>query len=183
MAEIMIIRHSLAKANEQGILMGAKLDSPLSEKGQELAKQKGKSLKAKNYTPNRVYVSGLARTRQTAEIILDVLGVSVPVIELTGLNERDFGIYDNKPYKFVLDAFEKEGDNPETVEKVDVFVQRVMEAFEQIKREAKGRTQVVTHSNPEMVMQTAVENPANLQHFWELGDPAYCEGFEYKHAD
>jgi hypothetical protein len=27
-------------------------------------------------------------------------------------------------------------------------------------------------------MQTAAFNPENLDRFWVLGDPAYCEGFE-----
>lgn len=177
MARLMVIRHSLAKANEQGILMGAKLDSPLSDNGRDVARKKGEALKAEGFVPDKVYTSKLARAKQTAEIILATINVSVPIVELPSLNERDFGMYDGKPYKFVLDAFEKEGDNPETIEPVEAFVGRVLEGYEQIKRKTTGTTLVVTHSNPEMVIQTAALNPDNVQKFWELGDPAYCEGF------
>jgi broad specificity phosphatase PhoE len=160
--------------------MGAKLDSPLSEKGIELAKQKGIALRAEGFRPNRVYTSSLLRAKQTARIILDEIGVDARVIELSDLNERDFGKHEGKPYKSVLDAFEKEGANPATVETVDIFVQRVLRAFEHIKDETTGTTLIVTHSNPEMVLQTAIENPDNILKFWELGDPHYCEGFAYE---
>ena len=180
MAQLIVLRHSLAEANEQGILMGAKLDSPLSEKGQEIARQKGKALRAEKFAPDRVYTSQLQRAKQTAEIIVNELGAQPMVIELEGLNERDFGIYDGKPYKYVLEALEKEGDNPETVEPADVFIRRVTAALDIIKNETTGTTLVITHSNPAMVMQTALFNPDNLQRFWELGDPPYCGGFTYE---
>ena len=157
--------------------MGSKLDSPLSEKGRALAAQKGESLKAEGFVPSKVYASKLMRAKQTADIILATLGVSVPVVELASLNERDFGKYDGKPYKHVLKAFDEEGANPETIESVDAFVSRVLEGYEYIKHEMNGATLVVTHSNPEMVMQAAALSPSNLQKFWELGDPPYCEGF------
>ena len=177
MPRLTVIRHSLAKANEQGILMGATLDSPLSEKGISVAAQKGKALRAEGFTPDKVFTSKLTRARQTAEIILTTLGLSIPIIELESLNERDFGKYDGQPYKYVIEAFEKEGDNPETIEPVDAFVNRVSAAYEQIKKETTGTTLVVTHSNPEMLMQTLALDPDNLDKFWELGDPAHCEGF------
>jgi broad specificity phosphatase PhoE len=180
MPKLMVIRHSLAEANEQGILMGTKLDSPLSEMGKHVALQKGEALKAEKFFPDKVFTSKLARAKQTAEIILTTLGISVPIIELVSLNERDFGKYDGKPYKYVLEAFKKEGDNPETVEPNKAFVSRVLEGYEQIRRGTTGTTLVVTHSNPEIVMQNAALNPDYLEKYWELGDPAYCEGFTYE---
>ena len=179
MANLTVLRHSLAIANEQGILMGTKLDSPLSENGIALARAKGAKLKAEAFVPDRVYTSKLKRAKETAEIILDVLGVSIEIIELESLNERDFGEHDGKPYKSVLDAFEKYGENPPTIEPVQPFIDRVSAALDQIKNDTTGTTLVVTHSNPVMVMQTAIYNPDNLLNFWELGDPANCEGFTY----
>lgn len=158
--------------------MGSKLDSPLSEKGRQIAAKKGDALKQAGFSPDKVYTSKLKRARETAEIILSSLGATPTITELESLNERDFGRYDGQPYKYVLDAFEREGENPETIETVDNFVRRVVAAYEDIKQSTTGTTLVVTHSNPEMVMQTAAFNPDKLQRFWELGDPAYCEGFE-----
>lgn len=180
MPQIMVIRHSLAQANEEGILMGSKLDSPLSEKGKDMARQKGQSLLAKGFSPSKVFTSQLLRTKQTAEVILKELNLSVDIIEIAELNERDFGEHDGKPYQSVLDAFDKYGDNPPTIEPVNKFVSRVIKAWERIKEETAGSSLLVTHSNPEMVLQTAVFNPDKLQKFWELGDPSYCEGFVYK---
>ena len=180
MPSITVIRHSLAQANEQGVLMGAKLNSPLSEKGIELAKSKGMAFKNEGFAPDRVYTSQLLRAKQTADTILDTLGLTPPLVELADLNERDFGIHDGQPYKSVLDAFEKYGDNPPTIETVSAFVARVSQAWEQIKNETDGVTLVVTHSNPEMVLQCLAFYPDRVERFWELGDPAYCEGFIYE---
>jgi len=179
MPSLTVIRHSLALANEQGILMGAKLDSPLSKKGIEVARAKGAALKAEGFLPDKVYTSKLARAKQTAEIILEELGAEVMIAELAALNERDFGEHDGKPYQSVLTAFDTYGDNPPTIEPVEHFVRRVVSAFEEIKSNTTGTTLVVTHSNPVMVMQRAIFDPESLRKFWELGDPAYCEGFVY----
>ena len=179
MPTLSVIRHSMAQANEQGILMGAKFDSPLSLKGIEIAKAKGEYFKKNGFKPDRIFTSKLTRAKQTAEIILNELGIATEIVELEDLNERDFGQYDGKPYNFVLDAFAAHGENPPTIETIEHFVSRVMKAFEYIKQETIGTTLAVTHSNPEMVMQTAVFRPGNIQRFWELGDPAYCEGFDF----
>ena len=153
MSELAVIRHSLAKANEDGILMGAKLNSPLSNNGIGLAQQKGESLKARGFRPNKVITSNLDRAEQTAAIILEVLGLSLEIIKMPELNERDFGIHDGKPYASVIEAFDK------------------------IKTEMTGTTLVVTHSNPVLVMQAAVFDPEKINKFWQLGDPHHCDGF------
>lgn len=180
MATLMVIRHSIATANEQGLLMGSKLDSPLSEKGIALAKECGQQLKAQLFLPDRIYTSSLARAKQTAGIILDELGMTKEIIELTSLNERDFGEHDGKPYTFVLEAFEKYGDNPPTVEPVKPFIARVLGGLNQIREETTGNALVITHSNPVMVMQAALFSPNMLDQFWKLDDPAYCQGFLYE---
>lgn len=180
MPELMVIRHSRALANEKGILMGSKLDSPLSENGINLAKVKGRELLDQAYTPDRIFTSKLKRAIQTAEIILQELDVKTEIIQLENLNERDFGKYDNRPYKFVLEAFAKHGDNPPTIEQVIPFEKRVLSALERLKQESTGHTLVITHSNPVLVMQKAIFDPDNLGKFWEQGDPAYCEGFTYE---
>lgn len=180
MPTLLFVRHSKALANEQGILMGAKLDSPLSSKGILLAKEKAQLLRKQGFAPAKVYTSRLKRAIQTAQIFVEELGVDVEIAQLTELNERDFGIHDGKPYESVLAAFAKYGDNPPTIEPVTAFIDRVLKALEQIKHEASGPTLIVTHSNPLMVLQTALLYPQWLQRFWELGDPEYCEGFSYE---
>lgn len=158
-----------------------KMNSELSDNGVAIAHAKGVKLREASFAPDKVYCSELKRARQTAEIILEELGLNLVITPLAALNERDFGQYAGKPYRFVLEAFEKYPDpvGPPTVEPVDIFINRVLQGFEQIKRETTGTTLVVSHSSPIMVMQTAAFKPDNLQRFWELGDPEYCEGFQY----
>lgn len=159
--------------------MGAKLDSPLSAAGIALAHAKGAALKAAGYTPTKVYSSQLLRAKQTLAIILEELGITLAAVELADLNERDFGVYDGKPYKYVLEALEKYGDTPPTFEPTEAFTQRVCRALDEIKQATDGTTLVVSHSNPVMVMQTVLEEPDRLAEFWYRGDPPYCEGFEH----
>lgn len=183
MPEMLVLRHAKAKANEQGILMGSslKMNSDLSKAGVSMAHAKGVKLRKASFRPDRVYYSELARAKQTAEIILQELGIAIDITPLAALNERDFGKYDGKPYKFVLEAFDKYPVDPPTVEPVNKFIARVLDGFNRIKSAASGTTLVVTHSNPVMVMQTAAFNPDMLERFWELGDPEYCEGFTYQY--
>lgn len=161
--------------------MGAKFESDLSPQGEEIAHAKGVQLKDSGFYPERVYTSQLRRTKQTADIILKVLGIEVEPINLTDLNERDFGDHDGKPYSSVIEAFNMYGENPPSIENVSTFVQRVTTAWDQILAESPGvDTLVITHSNPEMVLECLATKKEQLERFWELGDPAYCEGFEYQ---
>jgi broad specificity phosphatase PhoE len=159
--------------------MGSRLNSPLSEKGVELARAKALALKTDGYIPEKVYVSQLLRTRQTAETILDTLGLDIEIVELEGLNERDFGDYDGLPLQELLDGFEKHGPNPPTVETVEHFVERVVKTLEQIKHEPGSLILVVTHSNTLNVMKSALFNPKTLYTYWETDTPDYCEGLTY----
>lgn len=180
--KILILRHAPADANIKGVLMGSSLafNSPLSAEGQTIAAQKGKSLMTNSFSPGLIYASKLARARQTAEILLEELGSSVSIIEDERFNERGFGEHEGRPYSSVIEAFDKYGENPPTVEDTDEFVRRVIEAFEEVRDRTLDTTLIVTHSNPVMVIQMYAQNPANIRRFWELGDPNYCEGFLYE---
>jgi len=180
MAKLVVLRHSRAVANEQHILMGRKLDSPLSEGGIALAHKKGKALRAQSFKPDKVYTSQLRRAVQTAQILLAEIGSDTEIIQLADLNERDFGQYDGRPYAAVLNAFATFGDNPPTIEPVTAFITRVSRVLARLKR-STGTTLVITHSNPAMVMQAALFHPKKLQRFWDIGDPQYCEGFIYEY--
>lgn len=176
---ITVLRHSLTVANEQGLLMGGRLNSPLSEKGINLAHTKALSLKNSGFLPEKVYTSKLLRTKQTAETILQEIGSHIEIIELEELNERDFGDYDGKPLQELLSGFDKYGPNPPTVETVDHFIRRVVRCLEQIKNETQKTTLVVAHNNTVNVMKTALFDHKNLDRYWEIGDSEYCEGFTY----
>jgi broad specificity phosphatase PhoE len=179
MSHLSVIRHSLTIANEQGLLMGSVLNSPLSEKGRALARAKGLTLKASGYIPDKVYTSKLLRTKQTAEIILNTLGSDIQPVELEWLIERDFGKYDGRPLQELLDGFDEYGPNPPTIETVEHFVERIRRGLERIKQESNSFTLIVTHSNTINVMKAVLFNPKNVQRYWETDNPEYCEGFDH----
>lgn len=179
MPQLNVIRHSLTIANEQGLLMGSILNSPLSEKGMALSRTKGLSLKASGYTPSKVYTSKLIRTKQTAETILDAIGSDISPVEQEWLNERDFGKYDGRPLQELLDGFDKYGPNPPTVETVEHFVERITKGLEHVQKESNGFTLIVTHSNVINVMKAILYNPGNVHKYWESDNPEYCEGFSH----
>jgi 2,3-bisphosphoglycerate-dependent phosphoglycerate mutase len=65
------------------------VDVPLTDKGREEARRAGERLRG---VPFQVaYTSVLTRAQETLRIILDTLGVEVPVIRDQALNERHYG--------------------------------------------------------------------------------------------
>jgi broad specificity phosphatase PhoE len=179
MPQLTIMRHSLTVANEQGLLMGSVLNSPLSQKGIDLARAKGLAMKKSGYKPDKVFSSQLIRTKETAEAILETLGIDLEVSELEWLNERDFGKYDGRPLQELLNGFDEHGPNPPTVETVDHFVDRIVRGLEELKKNTSQNILIVTHSNTINVMKAALLNPDKLSRFWETAIPEYCEGFTY----
>jgi broad specificity phosphatase PhoE len=174
-----IIRHSTTIANQNGLLIGSKTNSPLSQDGVAIAQTKAISLKSGGFVPKRVYTSQLSRTLETAQTILEELDLEIEIIQLEGLNERDFGKYDGSLIQEVLDAFDTYGPNPPTFETVDHFVDRISKCFEQIKNESNVNTLIVTHSNAVNVLKAALYEPELLHKYWLQDTPKYCEGFTY----
>lgn len=67
-------------------------DTPLTKPGVEVAEQLGRGLKDVNFIA--AYSSDLGRARQTARIVLDSKGQSLPVNEMEALRETCFGEYE-----------------------------------------------------------------------------------------
>ncbi|SUB83494.1 Alpha-ribazole phosphatase [Pragia fontium] len=68
-------------------------DTPLTQAGIDVAQQLGRGLKGTPFIA--VYSSDLGRARQTARVILNAQGDTTnPVIEMPGLRESCFGIYE-----------------------------------------------------------------------------------------
>ena len=88
--ELYFIRHGKTAGNTEGRYIGI-TDQPLCEAGrlELLALWEGKRRAARP-----VYVSGLLRTRETAELLFP----GCPVRVRTGFNEMDFGAFENKNY-------------------------------------------------------------------------------------
>ncbi len=104
--KIYLIRHGITEYNEQHRYLG-RSDIPLSVNGREALTSVGKPLPDGNF---KVYVSGLKRTRQTAEILFP----QAEIVVNRGLDEMDFGIFEGHNY-------EEMQDNPEYQKWVDSY--------------------------------------------------------------
>ena len=95
--EIYLIRHGKTKGNGEGRYIGS-TDEPLSELGRrELTETlwKGGYGRAGLKKPQAVYVSGLLRTGETAGLLFP----GEPLTVREGLNECDFGAFENRNYE------------------------------------------------------------------------------------
>ncbi|MDN4643904.1 2,3-bisphosphoglycerate-dependent phosphoglycerate mutase [Arthrobacter sp. PsM3] len=88
---LVLLRHGQSVLNAQDRFTGL-LDPALTLAGQDEAARAGALLASASFSPGAVYTSTLSRARETARIVLDVLGrPDVPVIPAWELNERSYG--------------------------------------------------------------------------------------------
>lgn len=88
MPKLILVRHGQSLWNAEDRFTGW-VDVPLTDKGREEARQAGVRLRG---VPFQVaYTSALSRAQETLAIILETLGVEVPVIRDEALNERHYG--------------------------------------------------------------------------------------------
>ena len=135
--EIYLIRHGKTKGNLEGRYIGS-TDEPLSGEGRrELSEKLWKDgfESAGLHRPQAVCVSGLMRTKETAELLFP----GCPLLVREGLNECDFGEFENHTYEELKEhpAYEKWIESggvlapPGGEAKAD-FAARTIRAFEKI---------------------------------------------------
>lgn len=91
---LILIRHGESLWNAKNVWTGI-TDIGLSDVGKKEAVQAAKDIASEPISI--VYTSALSRAKQTATIILEQLGKSsLPIIQTSALNERDYGIYTGK---------------------------------------------------------------------------------------
>jgi 2,3-bisphosphoglycerate-dependent phosphoglycerate mutase len=96
MGTLIIIRHGESEWNEKGLFTGW-VDVPLSERGEAEAARAGAQLTDAGLRPAVVHTSVLNRAIETANIALDVAGLSwLPVERSWRLNERHYGALQGK---------------------------------------------------------------------------------------
>lgn len=93
MVKLYLARHGETSANEQGVYYG-RLDAPLTEVGIQQSRSLARTLAGVAF--DRVIVSGLRRTRQTAEIIVSKDSISLEADPQ--FNELDFGDWEGRHY-------------------------------------------------------------------------------------
>jgi 2,3-bisphosphoglycerate-dependent phosphoglycerate mutase len=96
MSTLIMIRHGESEWNEIGLFTGW-VDARLSERGEAEAARAGQQLTEAGLRPAVVHTSVLSRAIQTANIALDVAGLSwLPVRRSWRLNERHYGALQGK---------------------------------------------------------------------------------------
>lgn len=88
MPKLVLVRHGQSIWNLQNRFTGW-IDVPLTEKGKEEAFKAGELLKDIRF--HVAYTSALTRAQETLKIILEVIGLNIPIIKDQALNERHYG--------------------------------------------------------------------------------------------
>ncbi|MFV9687260.1 2,3-diphosphoglycerate-dependent phosphoglycerate mutase GpmB [Pantoea sp. KXB45] len=92
MLQVYLVRHGETVWNAERRIQGQS-DSPLTEKGEQQARQVGERVKQLGIT--HVIASDLGRTRRTAEIIADACGCTVTLD--ARLRELNMGVLEKRP--------------------------------------------------------------------------------------
>ncbi len=163
-----IIRHGETALQAEGRYQG-RLDPPLSEEG------KAKLLPSSK-KPEKVFVTKLLRSRQTAEILFP----EAEQILTEGLEEMDFGIFEGRNYiEMEKDAAYRswvesgclspcpDGESKET------FCKRVCRSFCALldQEEKKGREELIllAHGGTQMAVMEALCREKRSYYDWHIG--------------
>ena len=85
-----MIRHGESVWNKENVFTGW-IDVPLSEEGIEQAKKAGQLLKKEGFVFDIAFTSPLQRAIKTLDIVLEKMGLIIPVKSSWRLNERHYG--------------------------------------------------------------------------------------------
>ncbi|PZP40270.1 MAG: 2,3-bisphosphoglycerate-dependent phosphoglycerate mutase [Pseudomonas fluorescens] len=88
---LILTRHGQSDGNKRNVFTGW-LDLPLTEQGEQEARNAGQRLKAAGLTPSVAFSSELQRAMRTCDLMLEELGqADLSVTRNSALNERDYG--------------------------------------------------------------------------------------------
>jgi broad specificity phosphatase PhoE len=142
---LLLVRHGETDWNAEGRLQGH-TDRPLSDYGRRQARELAGDLEDEGL--DAIYSSDLARARETADIVGELLGL--PVVLDPDLREKDWGTWEG------LNAVER--DRVEFVgESTEAHQKRILGALRRIseRHPGDGQVLVVTHGGSMRRVQTA----------------------------
>ncbi|MDR1925422.1 MAG: histidine phosphatase family protein [Planctomycetaceae bacterium] len=101
MKTLIIVRHgNTFKPDEESVRVGFRTDIPLVE--EERSRLAGRILKSRNLFPDRVFAAPLLRTTQTAQLIIDELGLDISIQLDQIFSEIDYGLDEGKTETSVI---------------------------------------------------------------------------------
>ncbi|MEM7566400.1 MAG: 2,3-bisphosphoglycerate-dependent phosphoglycerate mutase [Pseudomonadota bacterium] len=87
---LVLVRHGQSEWNAKNLFTGWR-DPGLTETGVEEARAAGRSLKAMGLGFDVAYTSALQRAQKTLDLMLEEMGITLPITRDERLNERDYG--------------------------------------------------------------------------------------------
>ena len=87
---LVLVRHGQSEWNAKNLFTGWR-DPGLTETGETEAREAGRRLKALGLSFDIAYTSALTRAQATLDLMLEEMGLMVPIIQDERLNERDYG--------------------------------------------------------------------------------------------
>lgn len=97
MTKLLIARHGNTFGPNDSIRRVGITDLPLVQSGLNQAQNLGYYLKNNNLIPQIIFTSQLKRTHQTAQEILKILNINIPIHATSIFNEIDYGPDENQP--------------------------------------------------------------------------------------
>lgn len=159
---------------------------PLSEEGRAQARATAAWIDTLGHAPEAIVASPVRRTRETAELVAERLGV--PLSEEPGFAEMEFGVWDGLTFSQVM---EQHGDDfrkwledtssaPHGGESFDQVRDRVIAGLDRVLAEHAGRSiVVVSHVTPiKTLVAHALEAPLDAGFRMAL-DPASVSVLNY----
>jgi broad specificity phosphatase PhoE len=144
-----MIRHGQTVANDNRILDGSKVNSPLTKTGETQASDVAPYLTKLKLKPSEIFHSPLKRTTKTAELLNEMAELSMTVLK--GLQEQFFGEWEGDPIDNFQQIFKEASKgigavNPPKGEAQKDFVDRIHNAIKDaLERSSEGPPLLVTH--------------------------------------
>lgn len=159
---VYLLRHGKTAWNLEGRYQG-RSDIPLCEAGR-------KALKPADFMPEKVYVSPMKRAAETAQLLFP----GVQTIAVPGLEEMDFGAFEGKSFRDLVDdpAYRAwvEGNCtapcPEG-EGREGFSRRVCAAFEGLMAREQEQLVIVAHGGTQMAILERYGRPRRDYFAWQ----------------
>lgn len=144
MKTVYFIRHAETDALVDGVMAGGEYETSLTDHGRQQARAAGKALRDKHI--ELIVSSPMERTKETAEIIADEVGIDRgTIIENELIIERAFGSYSGKPYQEYRDDLKASQLEPGEVEKTEDLEKRIRSMFEWLRSRPEEVILVVSH--------------------------------------
>ncbi len=164
---IYFLRHGETIWNKKGITQGHK-NSPLTLKGKNSAKKRGKILRKENI--EKIYSSNLGRCIQTAKIINQQL--KIKLVKTPELRERNFGNFNGSSNKIILSQLNLSDLNKKAPkgESFNDMKKRIINFIKNLSTKKLKKVLLITHEGPTKAILSKYYNVSPLNKKCDTSD-------------